>query len=273
MTAPIIFLIDNGSLRPQATLSLRGLAATLSHRSGLLIEPVSLLHSHKVPADRLDGVPATIVKRRMRECLALGQREFICLPLFLGPSSAITRYLPEVIEDLRLEYSDLQVRIAAPLAGENPDVPDRRLARILANHVRDLGLSGTTKVALVDHGTPNLDVNRVRNAVACQLADELGLPPSRVLACSMERRKGDAYAFNDPLLESIGGRPGFAGGSLILAMFFLLPGRHAGKGGDVEEIYAGLLESHAFARVEATPLLSESPQLIELLEARLGAVL
>ena len=53
----------------------------------------------------------------------------------------------------------------------------------------------------------------------------------------MERREGDAYAFNDPLLESLGGISGFAGGRLILAMFFLLPGRHAGEGGDVAEIY------------------------------------
>jgi hypothetical protein len=269
MTAPIVFLIDNGSLRPQATLELRGLADALAHRTGLFVEAVSLLHSHKVPADQLDGVPATIVKRRMREYIVLGQREFICLPLFLGPSSAITSYLPQVIEDFRLEYPDLRVRIGAPLAGEDVAAPDPRLAQMLADQVRSLGLPVATKVALVDHGTPNRDVNRVRNIVAQQLAEALSLPRARVVACSMERREGQAYAFNEPLLERLGDFSEFSGGTLILAMFFLLPGRHAGEGGDVADISARLVATRAFERIETTPLLGVHPFLIDLLEDRL----
>jgi hypothetical protein len=84
MTTSIIFLVDNGSLRPQATIALRCLAEGLAVRTGLRVEAVSLLHSHKIAADKLSGVPATIVKRRLRECLAAGHREFICLPLFSG---------------------------------------------------------------------------------------------------------------------------------------------------------------------------------------------
>jgi hypothetical protein len=276
MSAPIVFLVDNGSLRPQATLWLRCLAEALAARSGLLVEAVSLLHSHKVPAEQLNGIPATIVKRRLRECLDAGQRDFICLPLFLGPSLALSDYLPQVVAELRAQHPELRVKVASPLAGSDLERPDARLAQLLADHVRALDPAGTASVALVDHGTPIIEVNRVRNAVARQLAAELQLPDGSVQACSMERREGEAYAFNDPLLENLGQVAALAGGAgvggrLILAMFFLLPGRHAGEGGDVAEICDGLLAKNAFERIDSTPLLGEHPGLLDILEDRLQA--
>lgn len=267
MTPPIVFLVDNGSLRPQATLGLRCLAEGLTRRTALRVQAVSLLHSHKIAADKLNGTPATIVKRRLRECLRAGHREFICLPLFLGPSLAITDYLPQVVDELSGEYPDLKVRIASVLAGEDYDIPDPRIAQMLADQVRALQPSPTTKVALVDHGSPIIEVNRVRNAVARQLTSELDV--SSVLPCSMERREGSAYAFNDPLLEKLGSVDDFAGGGLILAMFFLLPGRHAGEGGDVAEICEGLIAEGTFEQIQNTPLLGEHPMLLEVLEDRL----
>jgi hypothetical protein len=56
-------------------------------------------------------------------------------------------------------------------------------------------------------------------------------------------------------------------------MFFLLPGRHAGAGGDVAEIAEGLIGQGAFEWIEASPLLGEHPGLLDILEARLRAVL
>ena len=271
MTTPIVFLIDNGSLRPQATFGLRCLAEGLAGRTGLRVEAVSLLHSHKIAADKLNGVPATIVKRRLRECLAAGHHEFVCLPLFLGPSLAIADYLPQVVDELSGEYPELKVRIASVLAGEDFDAPDPRLAQMLADQIRALRPSPSIKVALVDHGTPIVEVNRVRNAVARQLSSELDLP--LVLPCSMERREGGAYAFNDPLLERLGSLEDFAGGRLILAMFFLLPGRHAGEGGDVAEICEGLIAEGTFEQIQNTPLLGEHPMLLEILEDRLREVI
>ena len=271
MTTPIVFLIDNGSLRPQATFGLRCLAEGLAGRTGLRVEAVSLLHSHKIAADKLNGVPATIVKRRLRECLAAGHHEFVCLPLFLGPSLAIADYLPQVVDELSGEYPELKVRIASVLAGEDFDAPDPRLAQMLADQIRALRPSPSMKVALVDHGTPIVEVNRVRNAVARQLSSELDLP--LVLPCSMERREGGAYAFNDPLLERLGSVEDFAGGRLILAMFFLLPGRHAGEGGDVAEICEGLIAEGTFEQIQNTPLLGEHPMLLEILEDRLQEVI
>jgi sirohydrochlorin ferrochelatase len=89
----------------------------------------------------------------------------------------------------------------------------------------------------------------------------------------MERREGGAYAFNDPLLEKLGSVEDFAGGHLVLAMFFLLPGRHAGEGGDVAEICEDLIAEGTFEEIQNTPLLGEHPMLIEILEDRLREVM
>ena len=110
MNTPAIFLVDNGSLRPAATFALRELASVLCRKTGTAIEAVSLLHSHKIPSQQLGGQAATIVKRRMRELIAAGQREFVILPLFLGPSLAITEYLPEIADELRQDCADLVVK-------------------------------------------------------------------------------------------------------------------------------------------------------------------
>jgi hypothetical protein len=273
VTTPKIFLIDNGSLRPQATFWLRCLAEALGEQTGLPVEPVSLLHSHKIPAGDLGGTPATIVKRRLREHLQTGHRRFIFLPLFLGPSLAISEYLPEIVAEQQALHPDLEVSIAEPLAGSSVDAPDPALAQLLADQVRALQPCAETRIALVDHGTPIEPVNRVRNAVARQLAEILRRP---VEACSMERREGADYAFNEPLLESLGQSPASStlpGPRLLLAMFFLLPGRHAGEGGDVAEIAQGLVDGGRFRSVETAPLLGEHPGLLALLRQRLEACL
>jgi len=170
MTTPsYIFLIDNGSLRADSVFALRGLAAQLSVRVGLQVEPVSLLHSSKIPASELGGVAARVVKPTLRRLIATGARKFVFVPVFLGPSRAITDYLPELIAEARVSAPDLQVVVADTLAGVDVAAPDLRLAEMLADHVRltmqAAGLSHP-RVALVDHGTPAEVVNQVRNAVA-----------------------------------------------------------------------------------------------------------
>jgi len=267
MDSPTIFLVDNGSLRPAATFALRTIAGALSQRVNMRIEPVSLLHSHKIPAGKLNGMPATIVKRRLRELLAEGQREFLILPLFLGPSLAITGYLPTMIEELREECPDLCVKITESMAGADVDNPDPRLAQVLADHVlNQMPLREGVSVAMVDHGTPHKPVNVLRNTVAAQLAAKLQVP---VQACSMERRDGPEYAFNDPLLENLATVKGDSDTHLILGMFFILPGRHAGEGGDVAEIIEGLIKRDHFKSIHVCPLLGEHPLLLDVLADRL----
>ena len=268
-----IFLIDNGSLRPQATFVLRVLAEKLSVALGQTVEPVSLLHSHKIPAEQLGGVPATIVRRRLNACVADGVRRIIMLPLFLGPSLALADYLPELIEEARKTAPELEVKIAQPLAGADVNRPDQRLAEILADHTRTIIANGdlaTPTVVLVDHGTPIRPVNTVRNAVAQQLGAMLETEVDRVIACSMERRAGDEYAFNDPLLENLDSVE-LGSRDCVAAMFFLLPGRHAGEGGDVAEICDGVVEHGTFDSIKVTPLLAEHPKLLEILADRFQA--
>lgn len=275
-TSPYIFLIDNGSLRADSVFALRGLAAQLSERVGLKVEPVSLLHSSKVPASELGGVAARVVKPTLRRLIATGAREFVFVPLFLGPSRAITDYLPELIAEARVSAPDLQVVVADTLAGVDLTAPDMRLAEMLADNVRltmqAAGLSHP-RVALVDHGTPAEVVNQVRNAVAGQLAVLLQTEVAAVAACSMERREGSEYDFNEPLLERIAQLDGWASADVIVALFFLLPGRHAGAGGDVAEICDGLIAQDTLRSTVRTPLLGEHPQLVDILVDRLRAVL
>lgn len=263
MDSPALFLVDNGSLRPAATFALRSIAGALSEQVNQRVEPVSLLHSHKIPADKLNGTPATIVKRRMRELLAEGQREFVILPLFLGPSLAITDYLPTIIEELKKTDPNLCVKIAEPIAGPDVNHPEPRLVEILADHVLSKLPAGEgVSIAMVDHGTPYQPVNTLRNSVAAQLAKRLNLP---VQACSMERRPGSEYAFNEPLLENLQCLEGKGDARLVLSMFFLLPGRHAGTGGDVEEIADSLVGGGEFKSVEICELLALHPLLTKIL--------
>jgi hypothetical protein len=263
-----IFLVDNGSLRPSATFALRELAEALSQKTDRTIEAVSLLHSHKISPELLGGEPATIVKRRMRERIKAGQREFTILPLFLGPSLAITDYLPSIAGELCQTCPELKVNVAPPIAGDDVATPDRRLASILADQVQPLIAEGQEdELALVDHGTPIRPVNRLRNAVARQLAEELDRP---VQPCSMERRDGPDYAFNEPLLENLAFAPNGTAPRLVLAMFFLLPGRHAGEEGDVAEIAENLVRRGVVESVRISPLLAEHPLLLDILADRLG---
>ena len=87
---PRCFLVDNGSLRASAILNLRRIASALSEESGHPILPVSLLHSRKVDPEELNGEPAETLERALVRFLEEGERDFLVVPLFFGPSQAIT---------------------------------------------------------------------------------------------------------------------------------------------------------------------------------------
>ena len=73
MSAPVVILMDNGSLEPAATLALRGLADKLGTRTGAAVAPISLLHSSGVPEEDLGGTPAEILEPALERRLAAGQ--------------------------------------------------------------------------------------------------------------------------------------------------------------------------------------------------------
>ena len=254
-----ILLVDNGSYEPRATLALRELASEVSRLAGQPVLPVSVMHSDKVDPAALEGTPATIFDEAVRKARHDGIEELVVLPLFIGPSRAITEYLPEVFREAGAGTMKLTVK--PTLFGED----GAELADILVDNLRQSGWTrGQGTVLLCDHGSPIIEVTRVRDSLAVALRAKLGLQDEELIACSMERREGETYAFNEPLLERALPR---ARGDAVILMQFLLPGRHAGPAGDV----ASIAQKHAPAalRWKLSPLIGTHPDLPALLVRRL----
>lgn len=326
---PTILLLDNGSTRPEATLALRRVAQALTEVLGQTVHPVSLQHSARIPGHLLDGRPANTLEPFLHERRRLGEREFLGLPLFFGPSRALSSFVPDTVARVAAAAGPMQLSMADVLCplpeGES------RLVDILQAHVRsalaDAGTalaggeptSGHRRVVLVDHGSPIAEVTAVRRWLAQQLAHRLAASGT-VVEAVMERRAGAAYDFNGALLEDVlegFGAPttapaiGYTGpgrtfghaahgsdvaggskdtdpddfswgvgegdwdradlatvGPVVLAMQFIAPGRHAGAGGDIEQICERALERYPGLRILRTPLVGEHPALVDILVAR-----
>lgn len=268
MPSPVL-LVDNGSLEPAATLALRELARELGAKTGTTVEPVSLLHSSAIDAQLLGGQSAEILFPALERRLAAGQSDFTVLPLFFGPSRALTDYLPENLARLRQKFPSLRLKMAPPLHAPG----DNRLAQILAQHVRDeLDSFVTDRIVLVDHGSPVAAVTAVRNELAQQVAELLGTRAAAVAPASMERRAGQEFDFCNPLLADLLAEPAWRGGRVIVAMQFLLPGRHAGSAGDVATICRDAEAAHPELQTRMTKLVAEHPLLLDILADRWRAI-
>ena len=255
MAANRILLVDNGSLQPAATLQLRLLSKEVGRLLDQVVHPVSVLHSHKIDPALLDGQPAVIFEKAVQQAKADGINELIVLPLFIGPSLAITEYLPKVFAEANAGKIKLSIR--EPLFGPE-------LISMLIDNLKSTGWSkGSGTVYLCDHGSPIREVTRCRDFFALSLRNQLGLNEDELIACSMERREGAEYDFNKPLLEDALQQ---AKGEAIILMLFLLPGRHAGGDGDV----ATIAKEHApeGLRWKLSPLLGTHPALPALLFRR-----
>ena len=267
---PCTLLVDNGSHRAQSTLNLRKVAADLTDEVGHPVHPVSLLHSTRVDPAELGGEPAQIFEPFLKEQRrAHGTNSFLVVPLFFGHSAAIYEYLPQRVAELREDWPELEVRIA-PCLVDLDDPGNTGVAEILAQIVREkIAAEGLDQpaVTLVDHGTPRIAVNRVRNFLAEQLAAQLADDASIVKASSMERREGDEYAFNEPLLENLLGSEGFTG-DVVLSMLFISPGRHAGPGGDIAEICEASEQAHPGLTTHMSDLFATHPGAVTLLARR-----
>ncbi len=239
-SSPHIFLFDNGSFRAESTRSLRRLAARLTSRLGRLVHAVSLLHSTRVPAEELDGERAALLEPTLDAWWTTHPDGVaVLLPLFFGPSGALTDYVPERLAALKVRHPGGLAILADELV--IPDEEPVELVAALADRVRETIRErawGRPRVALCDHGSPQAPVTAVRNRLAAHLRDVLAAEVESVTACSMERREGDAYAFNEPLLASLLSTAPHDEGEVVVALQFLSPGRHAGPGGDVAEICA-----------------------------------
>jgi len=271
---PTTLLTDNGSSRPDSTLTLRALAGALARRIGEPVHPVSLLHADKVPADALGGRAADTLEPYLRRALAEGARDFRVLPLLFGPSRALSQLIPETADALSAERGPFAIRVAPELCplpqGES------RLTTILLDHIQATAKAGggePRRVVLVDHGSPIPEVTAVRSWLATQLRARLG-PGVTLVEAAMERRPGPAYDFNGDLLETALGRLAETDPHtpVILALLFLSPGRHAGSGGDIETICAAVEARIPGFRVLRTPLVAAHPALVEILADRHAAV-
>jgi len=255
MAGTRIFLVDNGSYEPTATLDLRGLAQEVGKQIGQPVLPVSTMHSTKIDPALLGGQPAVIFEGAVQQAKLDGIEEIVVIPLFIGPSRAITEYLPKVFADAQPGTMKLSIR--EPLFGPE-------LVNMLSDNLKSTGWTkGSGTVLLCDHGSPIPEVTACRNALAASLRKELGLMPEELIACSMERREGAEYDFNKPLLEDA---LQDAKGDAVILMLFLLPGRHAGAEGDV----ATIAKEHAPTdlRWKLSPLLGTHPALPALLFRR-----
>ncbi len=266
-----IVLLDNGSLRPEAVFSLRNIAGNLELRLGKKVHPVSLLHSSKIPAEKLDGREADTWRRFLRLRLEGGASRFRVVPLFFGPSSAIADYLPKVTAEVLEEYGAAELRVAKTLLDLDRE-DDESVARILEELIiqnLDTADHRPCGVIVVDHGSPLKEVARCRDRVALQLEKRLGGRVAGVMAASMERREGDEYEFNEPLLAtalSMAVERGWE--RIVLSYLFFSPGRHAGPGGDIDQIVAESDFVKRGGEVISAPLVGQSPSLVELLARR-----
>ncbi|MEJ2692416.1 MAG: cobalamin biosynthesis protein CbiX [Candidatus Thiodiazotropha sp.] len=193
MTKATILLTDNGSSRPESTLNLRRLAERLGRESGMTIHPVSLQHADKTPPQALDGTPAQTFLPFMDRHLSRGERHYLVLPLFFGPSLALSSFLPQQAAKLAERHGAFELRqcpVLCPLPRGEP-----RLARILCDQLPSLDAKECRRVILVDHGSPTPQVAAVRNYLATEMGRILG-PDRELREAVMERREGSDYDFS-----------------------------------------------------------------------------
>jgi sirohydrochlorin ferrochelatase len=281
----VCILLDNGSLRAASVVSLRDIAARVSARAGCRVVATSARISDRIPAGEVakeaaaaaggDGAPADVLATAVARLWGEGYTHFLILPAFLGPSDTLSQFVPEVMAAARAAgRAGLSYSVAGHMVQGGGS--DTRVARAVADRVRALmaveGLGGSPPaVAVCDHGSPSPAVTAVRDHIAAQVRAELA--PLAVTACSMERRPDPAYDFNEPTLEHLLRAPGYSSGTVVVAMLFISPGKHAGAGGDVATIIAAA-EAEAAAegrtlRAIMTPLLGTHEALVDVLVDRL----
>lgn len=272
MTNPTILLVDSGSSRAESALNLRRLAARLSDAVGSTIHAVSLQHAHKIPPQALEGIPANTFVPFMQQRLTAGERRFIVLPLFFGPSRALSSFIPEQNAQLAATYGDFEL-VQAPVLCPLPE-GEPRLAHILCAQLPDPAPDRLKRVILVDHGSPIPQVTAVRRYLANAMRSILGSGVQLAQAV-MERRQGADYDFNGRSLEEVLAEAGEQDDSspIALSLLFMSPGRHAGCGGDIEAICRRVSADHPGWQILSSGLVGEADGLIPILRDRLAAVL
>jgi sirohydrochlorin ferrochelatase len=252
-------------------VSLRRIATALGKQVGEIIHPVSLLHADKVPAESLHGRPAVTFEPFLRARAEEGERSFFVLPLFFGPSRALTEFIPEKVVNLNADIGGIKLQLGSVLCPLPAGEP--LLTSILWDNIRSCASNhqvSPRRIVLVDHGSPTPEITAVRRRLGAELRRQGG-NRIRLAEAVMERRPGPEYDFNGELLEGALRRMAAEDPKdpVILSMLFLLAGRHAGPGGDVEKIFRRVEADHPGFRVYQSPLVGDHPGLLDILQARL----
>ncbi|MCP4273186.1 MAG: cobalamin biosynthesis protein CbiX [Gammaproteobacteria bacterium] len=265
-----IMLVDNGSVKPEATLQLRRLAESLGNNCEQKVFPVSLRHADRINSDYLGEKPASTLVPFLSERLKAGFNQFILIPLFFAESGALTFFVPEQLELLERQFGKIELTVSDVIY----PLPegDNRLVNILFDHIQQLIKKDTSvkyDIVLVDHGSPSKKVTAVRQHVAAALQPKFN--DVVIEQAVMERRDGELYDFNGPLLEQWLERKAAKGEkSVIVVLMFLLPGRHAGNGGDIEMICHRIERQYPGFKVNITPLVAAHAGLLQILQSRLS---
>ena len=266
----VYLLCDNGSVKPAATLRLRQLAQQLAERSGKTIHPVSLMHANKIPADLINDEPAIIFPDFLDKQLASGLRDFCVLPLFFGLSRALTSYIPQKVQEAVGKHGPFSLTVEEVLYPLPQGEPE--MIKIVIDHIKATASSHAMplkNIVLVDHGSPSPRVTAVREHIATAIQETPGLDIKPEQAV-MERREGKEYDFNGALLQDWLTQKAQAGeSSAIVILMFFLAGRHAGEGGDIVEICNTVMEQNPGFKVAISPLITEHPDFVSILQKRL----
>lgn len=267
---PVVLLIDNGSVRANAILQLRDLSKRLGDKTSQKIHPVSFKHANKIPVDQLNGEAAIIFYDFMTQQLSLGEKDFIVLPLFFGKNKVLTSSIPDEIKSLKRSFGEFSIKISDviyPLP-----LGETLLGDIIYDHItntankHEISISNTV---VVDHGSPVPQVTEVRTHLVESLQKRFSTNISLDQAV-MERRSGKEYDFNGDLLEDWLHQKARSGqNSAIVSLLFFLPGRHAGRGGDIVDICDSVMSQYPGFKIHICPLISDHPLLVSILETRL----
>lgn len=265
MENPIYLLVDNGSLQPDSVISLHQIAIRLSNTCSTEIIPVSLLHSNKIPASHLNGFKAQTIVGFLKSEKGQNAQSLVIIPFFIGPSRGITNWLKDKLEEWKNNKVGRSFKILECLYS----MGDSRLAEALHVETKKVIMEyriNKPNVVLVDHGTPVAEVNEVREQVGIQFFKLLKGSCSECLTSSMERREGAEYDFNEPLIENVLHEWGTLGiTEVVVSFLFLLPGRHAGKGGDLDRIFDSARKEFPNMNIRATKPIGSSEFILKIL--------
>jgi sirohydrochlorin ferrochelatase len=254
------------------------------------VVPASARWSDRISSAKLAGKPAATFLPALQNLYDEGYTQFVILPLFFGPSSTVSDFLPKQVAKVIRNGRRANGRWKswcqwgfAPRVGYAGTLVDasrsdfNNIARILARNVHNAvkmnGIANPPAVVLVDHGSPEPAVGQIRNLVRDQLEVVLSGSVRLVVASSMERREGPEYAFNEPLLENVFDMPDLCSGDVVVVPLFLSAGRHAGEDGDIATILQNVRDRVGDSvRIHMGGLVGGAPSMVppELVEALVG---